>query len=426
MKEQLRVALNTLNLKENEKNITVALSGGKDSVALLCGLLELKEEFALNIYAAHFNHLLRGEESFRDEEFVVSLCQKLNVPITVERGDVGAYAKEQKIGIEDAARQLRYAFLTRVNKGVVATAHTASDNLETLLLHITRGSGIVGLCGIPQRRDIFVRPLLSVTSEQTEEYCKQNGYDFVTDSTNLTAVCSRNFIRLKVVPLLKQLNPSVNSAVTRLVNSVNCDREYIDLQAEKCYEKSKKGNVLYLNKQEHFSVLSRCVILYLKENGIETNSLRVNEILNSLGSETKISVGKDKFVYVKENAVSVCPFTAKPKQFKVTIKEKTIDGKKINNLLLKNSIDCDKIDGILTVRTKNEGDKITLAERCVTKTLKKLFNEDKIAKELRYSIPVVSDSKGVLWVYGYGTDKNYRIDQNTKKVFYIECKETEE
>ncbi len=426
MKEQLRAALNALNLKENEKNITVALSGGKDSVALLYGLLELKGEFGLNIYAAHFNHLLRGEESFRDEEFVISLCKKLNVPIIVERGDVSAYAKEQKIGIEDAARQLRYAFLTKVNKGVVATAHTASDNLETLLLHITRGSGIVGLCGIPQRRGIFVRPLLSVTSEQTEEYCKENGYDFVTDSTNLAAVCSRNFIRLNVVPLLKQLNPSVNNAVTRLVNSVNGDREYIDLQAEKCYKNCKKNNILLLNKEEHFAILSRLIILYLKENGIEANSSRVNEILNSLGSETKISVCKDRFVYVKENAVSVCPFTAKPKQFKVTIKEKKIDGKKINNLLLKNSIDCDKIDGILTVRTKQDGDKFTLAERRVTKTLKKLFNEDKIEKELRNTIPVVSDLKGVAWVYGYGTNKDYRVNENTKKVFYIECKETEE
>lgn len=426
MREELKAALNALNLKENEKNITVALSGGKDSVALLYGLLELKEEFALNIFAAHFNHLLRGEESFRDEEFVCNLCKKLNVPLTVERGDVNKYAKEQKIGIEDAARQLRYEFLERVNKGVVATAHTASDNLETLLLHMTRGSGIVGLCGIPQKRDIYIRPLLCVTSEQTEEYCKNNGYDFVTDSTNLMDVCSRNFIRLKVVPLLKQLNPSVNDAVSRLISAVKTDNEYIELKAKECYKNCKKENVLYLNKEEHTAILSRCVIFYLKENGIEANSLRVNEILNALGSETKISVCKDKFVYIKENAVSVLPFLKKAKQFKVIIKEKTIDGKKINNLLLKNSIDCDKIDGILTVRTKKDGDKITLVERHVTKTLKKLFNEDKIEKELRNTIPVVSDSKGVAWVYGYGTDKNYRIDQNTKKVFYIECKETEE
>lgn len=429
MTEQLKTALIALNLKGKEKNVTVALSGGKDSVALLYGLLELKEEFGLKIYAAHFNHLLRGEESFRDEDFVTVLCQKLGVPLVCERGDVKTYAKKQKIGLEDAARQLRYEFFARVNKGVVATAHTASDNLETLLLHIARGSGIDGLCGIPQKRDIFIRPILNVTSEETEAFCKKNGYEFVVDSTNLTDFCSRNFIRLNVVPLLKQLNPSLNGAVSRLIDSVKADREYINLQAEKLYKTCKKDNVLFINKTKHFSLVSRVILLYLKENGIETNSLRVNQIINALSTETKISVGKNKFVYIKDNAVSISPFVEKPKKFKVNIEEKTAEflwkNKKFNKLLLKNSIDCDKIDGILTVRTKKDGDKITLTGRNVTKTLKKLFNEDKIAKELRETVPVISDSKGVVWVWEYGVDKRCLPNENTKKVFYIECKETE-
>ncbi len=433
MREELKAALNALNLKENEKNITVALSGGKDSVALLYGLLELKEEFALNIYAAHFNHLLRGDESFRDEEFVYNLCEKLGVPLVIESGDVKAFAEEQKIGIEDAARRLRYEFLERVNKGVVATAHTASDNLETILLHITRGSGLDGLCGIPQKRDIFIRPLLSVTSEQTENYCKENGYDFVIDSTNFAPFCSRNFLRLNVVPLLKRLNPAIESAVTRLVGSVNNDKDYIDKNAAEIYKTHKKDNTLLLNDADnlHPAIVSRLVILYLKENNVDANSLRVKQILSSIKcSDTKISVGKDKFVYIKGGVISVTPFCEKIKQFKVNIEEKNVDflynGKKFNKLLLKNSIDCDKIDGILTVRTKKEGDKLTLADRGVTKTLKKLFNEDGLSQETRQTLPVIADSKGVVWVQNYGVDKNYCPNEFTKKVYYVNCKETEE
>ena len=167
-------AIRIFGLSENEKNIAVALSGGADSVALLMGLYRLKEELGLTLSALHLNHCLRAEESDRDEAFVKRLCSKLYIPLTVGRADVNAVAEKEGISTELAARQVRYDFFEKNATGVVATAHTADDNLETVIYRLTRATGINGLCGIPARRGIYIRPLLCCAREDIEAFLKEN------------------------------------------------------------------------------------------------------------------------------------------------------------------------------------------------------------------------------------------------------------
>ncbi|MBR5011737.1 MAG: tRNA lysidine(34) synthetase TilS, partial [Clostridia bacterium] len=228
MLKKVLAAIEKNNMLETGVTVTVALSGGADSVALLYCLLELQKERSFNLNAAHLNHMLRGEESLRDENFVKELCDKLNIPLFCENTDVAAEAQKSGESIELAARKIRYDFLNRVSTGVIATAHTASDSFETMLFNLSRGTAINGLCGIPPKRDNLIRPLIYCTRADVEEYCSQNGIAYVTDSTNLTDDYTRNKIRHNVIPVLKGINPSAEQAVMRTALSFSEDADFLN------------------------------------------------------------------------------------------------------------------------------------------------------------------------------------------------------
>ena len=191
--------------------VLCAVSGGADSVYLLCRLKELAEDGRCTVEGAHFNHCLRGAESERDEAFVRELCGKLGIEAHFGRGDVAAFAVQMRLGTEDAARRLRYAFLEetaeRTGAAAIATAHTANDNAETMLLNLARGSGLRGLCGIPERRGRIIRPILDTTRQEIEEYLEAKGTAHVEDSTNAADDYARNRIRHRAVPALESVNP---------------------------------------------------------------------------------------------------------------------------------------------------------------------------------------------------------------------------
>ncbi|MDE6107466.1 MAG: tRNA lysidine(34) synthetase TilS, partial [Oscillospiraceae bacterium] len=165
--------------------VLCAVSGGADSVCLLHWLSQQKD---ISLMAAHFNHQLRGEESDRDQQFVRELCEKWHILLTVGQGDVASHAKKQGLSIEEAARNLRYAFLreTAEKNGCdfIATAHNADDNLETLLLNLTRGAGLQGLTGISPQQGVLVRPLLTTTRKEIEAYLRSYSLSHVEDGTN--------------------------------------------------------------------------------------------------------------------------------------------------------------------------------------------------------------------------------------------------
>lgn len=217
-------------------SVLCAVSGGADSVCLLHWLLQHWEELGIRVCAAHYEHGIRGEESLRDMEFVKQLCAEWEVPLTVGRGDVPAYAAEHSLGMEEAARELRYAFLRHAAEengcDRIATAHNADDNTETVLFNLTRGTGPAGLCGIPPVRDGIVRPLLGTGRQEIERYLAENGIAHIEDSSNASDVYSRNRIRHEVIPVLKQINSGLNAAVVRTGELLRSDEAYLDTEAE--------------------------------------------------------------------------------------------------------------------------------------------------------------------------------------------------
>ena len=195
----------------------VALSGGADSVSLLFVLKHLEHELGIGVEAAHCNFHLRGAESVRDEEFCKQLCDRLSVPLHLIHFDTQAYADLHRVSIEMAARDLRYGYFENLRRDIeaqdICVAHHRDDSVETVLLNLVRGTGLRGLRGIQPRNGNIIRPLLSLSREDIVQYLDALGESYVTDSTNLHNDVKRNKIRLDVMPLLRELNPSVSQSI---------------------------------------------------------------------------------------------------------------------------------------------------------------------------------------------------------------------
>ena len=211
-------------------SVCCALSGGADSVCLLACLREMP---GITLSAVHIQHNLRGDESRRDEDFCRTLCENWGIPLTVISVDVRDYAAAHRLSVETAARECRYAAFETLACDHIATAHTASDQLETVLFRMARGAGLRGLCGIPERRGSFIRPLLYATRTEIEAFLRERGLSCVTDSSNLSDDYSRNFIRHHIVPAMQQLNPGAEQNTARMVDSLREDAALLDSLAEK-------------------------------------------------------------------------------------------------------------------------------------------------------------------------------------------------
>ena len=216
-------------------HVLCAVSGGADSVCLLHLLKGRAEAEGFALTAAHFDHGLRGEDSRRDAAFVEQLCRDWGVPCVTGSGDVAAEARRRGAGIEETARDLRYTFLEqtadRVGAGVIATAHNADDNVETLLLHLVRGSGLQGLTGIPPRRGRLVRPLLTTPRAEIEAYLEAHGLPHVEDASNADPAFARNKLRHQVLPLLRDLNPRLEESLGEAIGRLRADNDYLNAQA---------------------------------------------------------------------------------------------------------------------------------------------------------------------------------------------------
>ena len=234
--------------------VICAVSGGADSVCMLHVLLSLRNTLGITVEAAHFNHQLRGEESDRDEAFVRTLCAELGVVLHVDNGDVRARAAKTHESVEEAARALRYAFFSSL-PGLIATAHTQDDNLETVLLNLTRGTGLAGLCGIPPRRERFIRPMLAVSRAEIEAYLAQNGLSHVTDSTNFLPDARRNRLRQSVIPLLKAENPSLCETAFRMCRLLEADEAQLSARAEEALRQARLAGV---EKTTAEALVERC------------------------------------------------------------------------------------------------------------------------------------------------------------------------
>ena len=221
--------------------VICALSGGKDSMALLHILLELRDALDIRVLAAHFNHQLRGQEAQRDQEFVSQQCRLLDVPLQLGTQDVGAYARAHHLGTEEAARLLRYVFLEHLDPSAkIATAHNAQDNLETMLMHLLRGCGLHGLSAIPPVRGRIIRPLLLTSPEDIQAYLDRNGIPHIEDSSNASDDYLRNRLRHQVLPLLQQEAPGISTSASALCLRLGQEDQYME-QAARAWLQANSG-----------------------------------------------------------------------------------------------------------------------------------------------------------------------------------------
>ncbi len=223
--------------------VLIALSGGRDSMALCHALLALRKELGFSLSAAHLNHGLRGAESARDAAFVADYCQTVGLPLLQSSVDVAALATAQKRGIEETAREARYAFLEESAAAYsatrIATAHHADDNLETLLLHLLRGAGLRGLAGIPPIRGCIVRPMLHCTRADIDAYLAEEGIPYVEDSSNADEAMRRNQLRHSIVPQLRAHNPKITESVCQLQETLRADEACLTASAMRYYREAR-------------------------------------------------------------------------------------------------------------------------------------------------------------------------------------------
>ncbi len=423
-----------------EGMILAAVSGGADSVCLLKALLALRSKYGFTVAAAHFNHKLRGAESERDERFVAQLCRDENVPLYLGNADVTRYAGANGLGVEEAGRRLRYDFFYETSKknGAVriATAHTADDNVETVLFNLTRGAGLKGLGGIPPVRGDIIRPMLTVSRDEALCFLDGQSLSYVEDSSNNDEQYSRNLIRRRVVPVLKDLNPRLTESVASAAARIREDEAYLSGEAARFIaENAQRGaggktslDADALGALPH-PLAARAVRLLA---GVSLSSGHIDAVLglSRMGSVSG-EVHLPSVTVMREYGRIVFSSGQAPAQFKavrltegvraelteagLTVScEKTVCDEKINKSFTTFLFKFDNICGNIVIRPRETGDKIELFGRNGTKSLKKLFIEKRIPMRKRLLVPVIADTKGVLGVYGLGTDKRAACETGDK------------
>ncbi len=430
MIDKVKSVINKYGMLSEGATVVVGVSGGSDSMALLSILYSLKDEYGIKLIAAHVNHGLRGESADRDERFVSDFCSAKGIEFHLLRADVASKAKESGIGFEECGRQIRYDFFNSFGENIIiATAHNLSDRAETFLFNFARGSALRGLCSIPAVRGNIIRPLIECTKDEINAFCKDNLIDYVTDETNYDVTFSRNRIRHNVVAELKEINPSFEKSVSRCINSLNEDEEFLVSLAKDVAQKSKtySGYLSSVILDSAMPVMKRALVMIVKENtGVTPEYRSLEAITDILCAEGKIQINGGVTVRVRKGILDF------PKDSvglgEVEIETEIVNIKETNNLQniskqhLEYYLDYDKIHGKVFLRGREAGDRISLVSRNCTKSLKKLFNELSVPPEKRESIAVVADDNGLLILEGIGIDRRAAVTAKTEKILIVKIK----
>ena len=323
LEEKVRKTIREFNLIEKNDSIVVGVSGGPDSMTLLSILLKLKEEFHLKIYVAHVNHMLR-ENAIKDEEYVKEFCKKNNIEIFIKKANISEIAQKEKIGLEEAGRNIRYNFFEEVLKNTksnkIAIAHNLNDRAETIIMNTLRGSGVSGLKGIEAKRKKYIRPLIEIERYEIEKYCIENKINPRHDESNDDNTYTRNKIRNIVIPYIKnEFNPNIIKTLNRLSEIIKEEDEYVQSETEKIFKEilltDEKNKIEFdprkFNEQEKV-IQKNLILLAIKKvkgstQGIEKVNiddiikLCNNNIGNKLIRPTKqLEIGiKNKRIYIK-------------------------------------------------------------------------------------------------------------------------------
>ena len=368
-------------------HIICAVSGGADSMALLWAMYLLKEKLGISLSAAHFNHHLRGEESDRDQRFVRDFCDGYGIPLFVGSGEVVASKK----GLEAAARDARYAFL-RTLPGKIATAHTADDNAETVLMHLVRGTGLKGLGAISPVSGNVLRPMLDITRADVEAFLLEYHVEYITDSSNETDTFLRNRLRHHVMPLLRAENPKLAENLSAMALRLRQDEEALSR-----FSAGVPLSVTAL-RLEMPAVRVRILEQFLKESGVREPEAQHIALAESLVFSDNPSA-RGNFpggITISRNYDTLEVLTGQAQAALRPVCTPAVEILNTPEVFTVTPV------GRVYVRTRQAGDAIRLSGG--TKSLKKLFIDRKIPAAQRDSVPVVCDDAGILGVYGIGVN----------------------
>lgn len=419
--------VNKYNMLSYGDKIVVGVSGGADSMLLLSYLIEKREELSLDLIAANVEHGIRGQESIDDTAFVERYCKRFDVPFECIRINAPDEAEKAGLGVEEYSRERRYSFFMSFNADKIATAHNLSDNVETLLFRLSRGTSIKGCCGIPFVRNNIIRPLIECTSNEIRIACKERNIPYVIDSTNNDNTYSRNLIRNCIIPEFKKINSNFENNTFRFIESVKEDEQCLDILSDECFDSAFKNNTLVIDKLKkyHVSLIKRAFIKYCSLYGIKLDEIHLNGIIPLLDSPSRLQIKGNYFAVSDKKRIRIALFNQTIDLDTVIIEKQIISRKEflINCELLTKKFafycDYDKIVGIFGVRPRDEGDSISPAGRGCSKSLKKLYNEYSIPVEDRESIPVIFDQIGIIGIYGYCCDERVKIDSGTVNVLLL-------
>ncbi|MCX8129888.1 MAG: tRNA lysidine(34) synthetase TilS [Clostridia bacterium] len=458
--------LNTIrkfNLVQSGESIIVGVSGGPDSVCLLHVLHTLIGELNINnIYAVHINHMLRGDESRLDEEYVVDLCEKLGIRLFSKSFDIKAISRGKSISIEEAGREVRYGQFEAVSAEVgaekIAVAHNRNDQAETVLMHIIRGAGLEGLQGMEFRRGRIIRPLMEIERSDIEKYCSEKRLNPRTDSSNLKNIYTRNKVRLDLIPfidnlfktditdklvkasvLLRDDNNYINANVSRIFDQCVISRSRQDIQLDISAINSQhpaikkrlvrnavrevKGD---LKGIENIHIEGTIAVIQSGKTGIEIHlpfNIRVRKSYNILriflhnGSE-QVDTAFDRSLNVPGQTVGENQDTFIKAEIEEMIKDK--DYNKDAQYSLAKYFDYEKLKTGISIRTRKEGDIFKPYKSNGTKKLKEYFIDNKIPKEERARIPVIAKGNEIVWIIGHKISDKFKVTENTKSILKLE------
>jgi len=433
--------------------VLVAVSGGPDSICLLHILDRLARKMNLSLHIAHINHGIRKRESKREARFVSDLADRMGIPINVKSLDVPSYARRKKLTVEEAARDLRYKVFESLAKKLgakrIALGHTASDQVETVLMHLLRGSGPQGLSGIsPVRKSgttSIIRPLIEISREEILDYLKKNNLAFCLDSSNRRIEYFRNKIRLKLLPFLREnYNENIDDALLRLSEILKEENAYWDRVVERVFHKIvslESGKILVdFRKFLRYNVAVQRRVLYRLFGGIV--SLRQIEAIRSLAhkrtqGETsylgkRFSVRKEgNFLrfstfperrFKKLNFPIRVPGKNEIEGLNLTVNTRIVDFHPISDGETNTAyFDVDKINlKELMLRNRREGDRFRPFGLRGTKKLSDFFIDTKIARHLRDQVPLLVEGDDILWVVGFRRADKARITEDTRRILEVQ------
>ncbi|MDA9343464.1 tRNA lysidine(34) synthetase TilS [Algibacter sp.] len=420
----------------NQSKLLIAISGGLDSVVLT----HLCHKLGFHIALAHCNFNLRGNESDADEDFVLQLAENLELEVFVERFDTELYAKENKCSIQMAARELRYTWFAELAEQLkfdyILTAHHADDNLETFIINFTRGTGLEGLKGIPEVNDKFVRPLLSFSSKDIETYAQVNNMKWRDDSSNKSVKYLRNKLRHEVIPILKEINPSLlqsfKSTLSNLNDTADIIEESTNAVLKRAIETIDENHVAF--KILEFKNVNNPKA-YLFEIFKDYGFTEWNDVVNLLDAETGKQVFSNTHRLIKNrNQLLLSKIQLNDNQ-EILITED--DDKKQTGLgilffnetdaVLEPSLNCIYVDKALlkfplTLRNIKEGDVFYPLGMSGKKKVGKYFKDERLSLLDKENTWLLCSGDHIIWVVNRRADNRFRVTENTKRILKIELK----